>query len=74
MIATGAVVSLIGAAIVLLDMFARWRGATNVIDGGNAGTDHAAELRRLKRRGALSMLGPLLVMVGSVLTLLGVWR
>jgi hypothetical protein len=51
-IVTGAVVPFIGAAMVLIDMFDRWLSPTNVIDGDDASTDHAAELRKVKRREA----------------------
>ncbi|OFE16127.1 hypothetical protein BA895_20670 [Humibacillus sp. DSM 29435] len=72
MIFTGAVASLLGATAVFIDMFDRWRSATNVIDGGGPGTDYAAELRKVKRRAALSMGGPIVIAVGAVLTLIGV--
>ena len=65
--------SLVGAAIVFLDMLDRWRNATNVIDRVDASTDHAAELRKVKRRESLAMVGPLVIAVGAVLTLIGVW-
>ena len=74
MIASGAVVSLVGAAMVFFDMFDRWRSATNVIDGGDATTDDAAELRKVKRREALSMAGPLVIAIGAGLTLIGIWQ
>lgn len=57
--------------MVFFDMFDRWRRVTNVIDGGDADTDHAAELRKVKRREALSMAGPLVIAIGAVLTLIG---
>lgn len=66
----GAIIGVIGAALVLIDTFDRWRNTSVVIDGGNASTDFDAEERKAKRRALASGVGPLLVLVGAVLTVL----
>ena len=68
----GAILSAIGAVLVLLDVLDRWRNTTNVIDGGDASTDFQAELRQAKRRALWSALGPILVLAGSILTVLAI--
>ncbi|VXC13264.1 hypothetical protein [Aeromicrobium sp. 9AM] len=66
----GAIIAAVGAALVLLDVLDRWRTTTNVIDGGNASTDFDAELQKAKRRELAAVVGPLLVLVGAVLTVI----
>ena len=66
----GAIVVAVGATLVLIDVLDRWRTKSNVIDGGNASTDFDAELRKLKRRELAAAIGPLLVLVGAVLTVI----
>ena len=60
----------IGAVLVLVDTWDRWRTTTTVIDGGGPGTDFEAEERKARRRALWSVVGPALVVVGAVLTLL----
>ena len=64
----GAIVATVGAALVLLDVLDRWRTKSIVIDGGNAATDYDAELRKAKGRELAAAIGPLLVLIGAVLT------
>lgn len=65
---TGAIFTIVGAVLVLLDAADRWRTASITIDGGNASTDFAAELRKKKRRELAPTVGPALVLVGAILT------
>lgn len=66
----GAIIVAIGAAVVLLDGIDRWRNTTTVIDGGTPFTDFEAEERKAKLRALASVVGPVLVFVGVILTVL----
>jgi hypothetical protein len=61
----GAVLSGVGALLVLVDALDRWRHTTVVIDGGDAFTDFDAQERKAKQRALASAAGPMLVLVGS---------
>lgn len=74
MVQAGTILGIIGAALVVVDVVYRVTKMTNVIDGGTATTttDFDAELRKDKLRAlAMSLPGPLLVVVGAILMLIG---
>ncbi|MBB3084676.1 hypothetical protein [Geodermatophilus sabuli] len=68
----GAIINIIGAVLVVADAVWRVAKKTNVMDGGTPATDFDAELRRDKWRAlAMSLPGPVLVVVGAVLMFIG---
>lgn len=66
----GAIIGAIGAALVLVEALERWRNTNTLVDGGNPSTDWAAIERKARFHALASAVGPALVLVGAVLTIL----